>query len=136
MHRDGEMAEAARSTSTTAHLNLLRGRKPVELVEQLQHGALHLTVAGLFAVEALRDKKRGRRRRRGEAAAAARSKRARRLWRPDGGESGYLGANGVQLVDEDDGGRLFLGEGKGVAHQLGAVANEHLQVGEYGKGNV
>jgi uncharacterized membrane protein (DUF441 family) len=37
-----------------------------------------------------------------------------------------LGANGVDLVDEDDGGRFLLGQRKGVADQLGAVANEHL----------
>ncbi|CAN8007616.1 unnamed protein product, partial [Ixodes pacificus] len=37
-----------------------------------------------------------------------------------------LRADGVQFVDEDDGRRLFLGEREGVSHQLGAVADEHL----------
>ena len=37
-----------------------------------------------------------------------------------------LGADGVQLVDENDGGCFLLGESEGVAHKLGTVANEHL----------
>ena len=65
------------------------GLEAVELIEQLQHGALHFAIAGLLAVEA-------------------------------------LGADGVQLVDEYDGGRLLLGERERVAHQLGAVTDEHL----------
>ena len=37
-----------------------------------------------------------------------------------------LGANGIQLVDEDDRRRLLLGQREGVSHQLGAVSDEHL----------
>lgn len=61
----------------------------IKLVEQLEHRALHLAVAGLLGVEA-------------------------------------FGADGVQLVDEDDGGRLLLREREGVAHELRAVTDEHL----------
>ena len=35
-------------------------------------------------------------------------------------------AHGVELVDEDDGGGFFFGEGEAVADELGAVADEHL----------
>ena len=65
------------------------GREAVELVEQLEHGALDFAVAGFFAVEAFR-------------------------------------AHGVELVDEDDAGGFFFGEREAVAHQFGAVADEHL----------
>ena len=34
--------------------------------------------------------------------------------------------NGIQLIDEDNGRRLFLGKGKGIPHQLGSVPDEHL----------
>ena len=50
-----------------------------------------------------------------------------------------LGADGVELVDEDDGGGFFFGEGEAVAHQLGAVADEHLDelgAGELEEGGV
>ena len=59
-------------------LDAIVGREAVELVEELEHGALHFSVAALFAVEALR-------------------------------------ADGVELVDEDDGGGFFFGEGEAVA---------------------
>lgn len=36
-----------------SHLDLFRRGKSVELVQQLQHGALHLAIAGLFTVETL-----------------------------------------------------------------------------------
>ena len=38
-----------------------------------------------------------------------------------------FGSDGVQLVDEDDGGRLLLRQSERVAHQLGAVTDEHLK---------
>merc|ERR1712039_832639 len=60
------------------------GAEPVQLVEQLKYGTLHLSVTGLFRVKP-------------------------------------LGSDGVQLVDEDDGGRLLLRQSERVAHQLGAV---------------
>ena len=41
--------------------------------------------------------------------------------------SSPLGSDGVELVDEDDGGRLLLGEREGVAHELRAVSDEHLR---------
>ena len=63
--------------------------EPVELVEQLEHGALHLAVAVGVRVES-------------------------------------LGSDGVDLIDEDDRGRLLLGQGERVPHELGAVADEHL----------
>lgn len=34
--------------------------------------------------------------------------------------------NGIQLVNEDNGRRLFLGQSEGVPHQLGSVPDEHL----------
>lgn len=34
--------------------------------------------------------------------------------------------DGVELVDEDDGGGLLLGQREGVPHQFGAVSDEHL----------
>ena len=37
-----------------------------------------------------------------------------------------LGADGVDLVDEDDAGALLFGESERVAHELGAVADKHL----------
>ena len=73
----------------TTYLDVIVGRESVELIEQLQHGSLHLSVSSLLGVEP-------------------------------------LGADGVQLVDEDDGRRLLLGEGEGVPHELGAVPDEHL----------
>mmetsp|Transcript_31688 Transcript_31688/g.75269 ORF Transcript_31688/g.75269 Transcript_31688/m.75269 type:complete len:334 (+) Transcript_31688:294-1295(+) len=70
-------------------LDLLRAAEPVELVEELEHRALHLAVAADVRVEP-------------------------------------LGANGVDLVDEDDRRGLLLREQEGVPHQLGAVPDEHL----------
>ena len=72
-----------------AHLDPLVTAETVELVEELQHRPLDLTVAALLRVKP-------------------------------------LGADGVQLVDEDDGGRLLLCQLKRVADELGAVADEHL----------
>ena len=46
-------------------------------------------------------------------------------------------ADGVELVDEDDRGRLFFGKGEAVADELGAVADEHLNelgAGEFEEG--
>ena len=40
-----------------------------------------------------------------------------------------LGSDGVQFVNEDDGGRLLLRQCERVAHQLGAVSDEHLKGG-------
>lgn len=37
-----------------------------------------------------------------------------------------LGANGIQLVDEDDGRSFLLGQGKGIPDQLGTIPDEHL----------
>ena len=34
--------------------------------------------------------------------------------------------NGIQLINEDNGRRLFLGQSEGVPHQLGSVPDEHL----------
>lgn len=34
--------------------------------------------------------------------------------------------NGIQLVNEDDGWSLLLGEGKGITHQLCSISNKHL----------
>mmetsp|Transcript_9208 Transcript_9208/g.35846 ORF Transcript_9208/g.35846 Transcript_9208/m.35846 type:complete len:340 (-) Transcript_9208:62-1081(-) len=64
-------------------------REPVQLIQQLEHGALHLAVAVGVRVEP-------------------------------------LGADRVDLVDEDDRGRLLLGQSEGVAHEFSAVADEHL----------
>ena len=48
-------------------------------------------------------------------------------------------ADGVELVDEDDGGGFLFGEGEAVADELGAVADEHLDqlgAGELEEGGV
>ena len=78
------------------------GREAVELVEEFEHRALDLAVAGFLAVEALR-------------------------------------AHGVELVDEDDRGGFFFRKGEAVTHELGAVADEHLdelRAGELEEGGV
>lgn len=38
----------------------------------------------------------------------------------------HLCANGVQLVNEDDCRRLFLGQRKRIAYELGAITDKHL----------
>ena len=40
--------------TTQPHLDLVRGVEPVELVEQLEHGPLHLAIAILAGIESLR----------------------------------------------------------------------------------
>ena len=75
-----------------SNLDVVNTAEPVQLVEKLQHGPLHLPVSRLLTVEPLRP-------------------------------------NGVQLVDEDDRGRLLLCQRERVAHQLCAVSNEHLEEG-------
>ena len=74
-----------------SYLDFFGGAEAVELVEQLQHGSLDLSLSGLLGVEP-------------------------------------LGADGVQLVDEDDGRRLLLGQGERVSNEFGAVADEHLEL--------
>lgn len=37
-----------------------------------------------------------------------------------------LGADGIQLINEDDGWCLLLGQGKGIPNQLSTISNEHL----------
>jgi hypothetical protein len=37
-----------------------------------------------------------------------------------------LCADGIELVDEDDGRRLLMREGEGVSHELRTVTDEHL----------
>lgn len=37
-----------------------------------------------------------------------------------------LGADGIQLINEDDGWSFLLGEGKGIPDQLGTIPDEHL----------
>ena len=37
-----------------------------------------------------------------------------------------LGADGIQLIDEDDGWSFLLGQGKGIPDELGTIPNEHL----------
>lgn len=48
--------------------------------------------------------------------------------RPPGAPSTGLpfGANGIQLINEDDRWRLLLGQGKGITDQFGTIPNEHL----------
>jgi hypothetical protein len=38
----------------------------------------------------------------------------------------YLGTNGVKFINENDGWGLLFCQGKGIAHQLGSVSDEHL----------
>ena len=37
-----------------------------------------------------------------------------------------LSANGIQLINEDNGWRFLLGQGKGIPDQLGTIPNKHL----------
>jgi hypothetical protein len=71
------------------NLDALVAAKTVELIQQLQHRPLHLTIATLLRVEPLR-------------------------------------ADGVQLVDEDDGGSLLFRQLERIADQFSAVTDEHL----------
>lgn len=71
------------------HLHAVVRGETVQLIEELQHGSLHLTVTGLLRVKT-------------------------------------LGADGIQLVDEDDRWCLLLGQGEAVPDQFGTVADEHL----------
>ena len=70
-------------------LDSLVAAETVELVQELKHRPLHLTVTALLRIEP-------------------------------------LGADSVQLVDEDDGWCLLLRELERIPNQLGTVTNEHL----------
>lgn len=37
-----------------------------------------------------------------------------------------LGADGIQLINEDDGWSFLLGQGKGIPDQLGTIPDKHL----------
>ena len=71
------------------YLDIIIGRETVQLIEQLQHGSLNLSVSSLLSVKS-------------------------------------LGTDGVQLVNEDDGWSLLLGESEGVSDKLDSVSNKHL----------